>query len=233
MYRSDSKKTGGLLIRIGQALLFCILAAIVFGLPLFLSAGSLRFTNAWLFLGVFCISVLVIFTYLAVKNPGLFEKRMKMEEEDRSQMMIKLSLTLIYLITLVVSGLDHRYRWSRVPLPVVFAFTIVMVLGDVMLFIVMKQNTYGSRSVEIQENQRVIDTGLYSIVRHPMYLAFSVIFCLSPFVLGSFYALISSLLMPVLIAMRIRNEEHLLQKGLKGYGSYMRKVRFRLIPYVW
>jgi protein-S-isoprenylcysteine O-methyltransferase Ste14 len=109
----------------------------------------------------------------------------------------------------------------------------VEVLGAVMLFIVMKQNTFGSRAVEIQENQRVIDTGLYSVVRHPMYLAFSIIFCFSPLVLGSLYALIPTVLMPWLIALRIRNEEQLLRNGLEGYESYIKKVRFRLIPYVW
>jgi protein-S-isoprenylcysteine O-methyltransferase Ste14 len=230
---NKSEKACPTLIRIDKALLFCILAAVLFGVPLFLSAGSLMFTGAWLFLGVFCVSVLIIFIYLAVKDPELFEKRMKMEEEERSQMTIKVSLALIYLVTLVVSGLDHRLRWSRVPLPVVVVFAVVVALGAVMLFFVMKQNTYGSRAVEIQENQRVIDTGLYSVVRHPMYLAFSVIFCFSPFVLGSFYALVPAFLLPWLIAMRIRNEEELLRKGLEGYEAYMRKVRFRLIPFVW
>jgi len=230
---NKSEKACPTLIRIDKALLFCILAAVLFGVPLFLSAGSLMFTGAWLFLGVFCVSVLIIFIYLAVKDPELFEKRMKMEEEERSQMTIKVSLALIYLVTLVVSGLDHRLRWSRVPLPVVVVFAVVVALGAVMLFFVMKQNTYGSRAVEIQENQRVIDTGLYSVVRHPMYLAFSVIFCFSPFVLGSFYALVPAFLLPWLIAIRIRNEEELLRKGLEGYEAYMRKVRFRLIPFVW
>ena len=228
-----NKKTGPTAIRIAKALLFCISAAVLFGVPLFLSAGSWRFTGAWLFLGVFCLSVFVIFTYLAVKDPELFEKRMKMEEEDRSQMTIKVSLALIYLVTLVVSGLDYRFRWSRVPLQVVVIFAVVVALGAVMLFFVMKQNTYGSRAVEIQENQRVIDTGLYSVVRHPMYLAFSVIFCFSPFVLESFYTLIPAMSMPWLIALRIRNEEELLRKGLEAYESYVRKVRFRLLPYVW
>jgi protein-S-isoprenylcysteine O-methyltransferase Ste14 len=230
---NKSEKAGSIVIRIGQALFFCILAATLFGLPLFLSAGSLRFTGAWLFLGVFCISVFFIFTYLAIKDPGLFEKRMKMEEEDLSQTIIKLSLTLIYLVTLIVSGLDYRFHWSRVPRVVVLVFTILEAFGAVVLFIVMKQNTYGSRAVEIQENQRVIDSGLYSVVRHPLYLAFSIIFCFSPLVLGSFYAFILSLLMPVLIAMRIRKEEELLRKGLQGYEAYLRKVRFKLIPYVW
>jgi len=228
-----NKRTGPTAIRIAKALLFCILAGVLFGVPLFLSAGSLMFIGAWLFLGVFCLSVFVMFMYLAVKDPELFEKRMKMEEEDQSQMTIKVSLALIYLVTLVVSGLDYRFHWSSVPLAVVVFFAIVVALGAVMLFFVMKQNTYGSRAVEIQENQRVINTGLYSVVRHPMYLAFSIVFCFSPFVLGSFYALIPAFLLPWLIAMRIRNEEELLRKGLAGYEAYMRKVRFRLIPFVW
>ena len=154
------KETGSPAIRIAKALLFCVLAAVLFGVPLFLSAGSLRFTGAWLFLAVFCLSVFVMFTYLAIKDPSLFEKRMKVEEEDQSQTIIKVSLTLIYLVELVVSGLDYRFRRSSVPLLVVVVFAAVVALGAVMLFFVMKQNTYGSRAVEIQGNQRVIDTEL-------------------------------------------------------------------------
>jgi len=230
---SDSKKNRSIVIRVVKAFLFCALIIILFGLPLFLSAGSLRFAKAWLFLGTIAIPGFLIMTYLAVKDPDLFEKRTTAREEEKFQMLLKLLLTLTFLITLVVSGLDYRYHWSRAPLFVVVFFTLVMIFGNIMLFIVMKQNTYGSRAIEIQKNQQVIDTGLYSVVRHPMYLAFSIIFCFSPLVLGSFYALILTLFMPILIAMRIRNEEQLLQKGLEGYTSYMRKVRYRLLPYIW
>jgi protein-S-isoprenylcysteine O-methyltransferase Ste14 len=209
------------------------LIILIFGLPLFLSAGSLMFAQAWLFLATIAIPGFLMMIYLAVKDPDLFEKRTKVREEEKFQMLLKLLLTLTFISALVVSGLDYRYHWSRVPMFVVVSFTLVMIFGTIVLFNVMKQNTYGSRAIEIQKNQKVIETGLYSVVRHPMYLAFSIIFCFSPLVLGSFYALIFALLMPILIAMRIRNEEQLLQKGLEGYKSYMRKVRYRLIPFIW
>ncbi len=230
---SDSNRSSSIVIRVVKAFLSCAMIIVVFGLPLFLSAGSLRFANAWLFLGTITIPGFLTMTYLAVKDPDLFERRTKVREEGKLQMLIKLLLTLTFLITLVISGLDHRYHWSRVPVFVVVFFTSVMILGAIMLFLVMKQNTYGSRAIEIQENQHVIDTGLYSVVRHPMYLAFSMVFCSSPLVLGSFYALTTALLMPVLIAMRVRNEEQLLQKRLEGYHSYMRQVGYRLIPFIW
>lgn len=230
---SDSNRNRSIAVRVAKAFLSCAMIMLIFGLPLFLSAGSLRFANAWLFLGTIVIPGFLTMAYLAVKDPDLFEKRTKVREEGKLQMLIKLLLTLTLLITLVICGLDYRYHWSRVPLFVVVFFTLVMIVGTIMLFLVMKQNAYGSHTIEIQRNQQVIDTGLYSVVRHPMYLAFSIVFCSSPLVLGSFYALALALLMPVLIAMRIRNEEQLLQKCLDGYDSYMLKVRYRLIPFIW
>jgi protein-S-isoprenylcysteine O-methyltransferase Ste14 len=186
-----------------------------------------------LFLGTITIPGLLLMTYQAVKDPDLFEKRMKVTEEDKFQTLLKLLLTLTFIITLIISGLDYRYQWSSVPLFFVVFFTFVILFGTIMLFIVIKQNSYASRTIEIQENQHVIETGLYSVVRHPMYLAFTIIFCFSPLVLGSFCAFILALLMPILIALRIRNEEQLLQKDLDGYEAYMSKVRYRLIPYIW
>lgn len=230
---SSGKKQRSIFIRIAVAFLFCAMAVILFGLPLFLSAGSLGFANAWLFLGTIGICWMLIFTYLAVKDPDLFEKRTTARGEEKVQSLLETLLTITFLLALVISGLDYRNHWSRVPLFVVVFFTVVLIVGNIMLFLVMKQNTFGSRAIEIQNNQHVIDTGLYSVVRHPMYLAFAIICCFAPLVLGSFYALLLTLFIPVLIAMRIRNEERLLQKGLEGYAAYMGKVKYRLIPYVW
>jgi len=132
---SESKKHRSLFIRVVVAFLFCVLVIILFGLPLFLSAGSLRFAKAWLFLGTIAIPWLLIMTYLAVKDPNLFEKRTTAREEEKSQMLLKLLLTLTFLIALVISGLDYRYQWSRVPLFVVVFFTLVLIFGNIMLFI--------------------------------------------------------------------------------------------------
>jgi protein-S-isoprenylcysteine O-methyltransferase Ste14 len=233
MDEAGSKQPRSVFFRVVVAFFLCGLAIVLLGLPLFLSAGSLRFTKAWLFLGAINIPWFLILTYLAVKDPALFERRTTAREEERSQMLLKLLLTGILLIALVICGLDFRHHWSNVPLIVVIVFTVVLILGNIMLFVVVKQNRYGSRAIEIQEDQQVVEAGLYSVVRHPMYLAFAIIFCPCPLVLGSFYALILTLFMPILIAMRIRSEEQLLQKRLEGYSSYMRKVRFRLIPHIW
>lgn len=158
---------------------------------------------------------------------------MKTIEKEKSQDIYKILLTFVVIVVLLVSGFDYRYHWSTVPIVFVIIFTIAMICGIIMLFIVMKQNSYASRVIEIQEGQRLIDTRLYSVVRHPMYLAYSIIFCFSPLVLGSFYALIPTVFIPLLIAMRIKNEEKVLQKGLEGYDAYMQKVKYRLIPSVW
>jgi protein-S-isoprenylcysteine O-methyltransferase Ste14 len=202
-------------------------------LPLFLSAGSLTFANAWLFLSIVIVSWLLILTYLAVKDPALFEKRTTARREASIQRFLKLLLTGAFLAALIVSGLDYRHHWSNVPVYVVAFFAWVLILGNTLLFVVMKQNTYGSRAVEIQENQRVIETGMYSVVRHPMYLAFLTVFFFSPLVLGSYFGMILTLFMPFLIAVRLRNEEMVLQRDLEGYASYMRKVNFRLLPWIW
>lgn len=233
MVEIENRKNGLNWKLVFKAIVFFVLTVILFGLPLFLSAGNLKFWNAWLFIGAFSIPVFFILIYLAIKDPDLFEKRMRTNEKGISQNIYKTLLTFVFITTLIVSGFDHRYHWSRVPILFVIIFTIVMLCGIIMLFITMQQNSYASRVIEIQEGQKIIDTGLYSVVRHPMYLAYSIIFCFSPLVLGSFYALIPVLFMPLLIAMRIKNEEKVLQEGLKGYDLYMKRVKYRLTPYIW
>ena len=215
------------------SILLCVVVIVLFGFPLFLSAGSLYFPNAWLFLSIIVTAWFLIFIYLAIKDPSLFEKRTTMRKEERSQTTLKLLLTCTLLGALIISGLDYRYTWSYISVYIVGFFAFVVMAGNIMLFLVMRQNTFGSRVIEIQKDQKVIDTGMYSIVRHPMYLAFSIIFGFSPLVLGSYYALTLSIFMPILIAIRIRREETLLKKDLVGYISYMQKVKCRLIPFVW
>jgi len=216
-----------------RALLNCILVIIFFGLPLFLPAGTLRFWNAWLFLGLFDVCFLTILVYLALKNPEYAEKRFRGNETERPQRLVMGLLVTSALVMLVVAGFDYRFHWSSIPGVVVVAAAALIVAGFVMLFFVMSQNSYASRVVEIQEGQKVIDTGFYAIVRHPMYLAFTIIFCFAPVLLGSWYALIPAISIPVLLTFRIRNEEEVLLKGLKGYDAYVRKVKYRLVTFVW
>jgi protein-S-isoprenylcysteine O-methyltransferase Ste14 len=216
-----------------RTLLNCFLVLIFFGVPLFLPAGTLQFWNGWLFLGLFDACFFLILIYFALKNPEYVKKRFKGEEKETPQKIVMSLLILSALSTLAVAGFNHRFHWSTVPLILVIVFTVATIGGFVMLFMVMKQNSYTSRVIEIQEDQKVIDTGMYSIVRHPMYLAFSIIFCFSPFILGSWYSLVTAACIPLLVTYRIRNEEEVLKAGLAGYDSYMQKVKYRLIPYVW
>jgi protein-S-isoprenylcysteine O-methyltransferase Ste14 len=221
------------LMIVARAILNGFLALVSFGLSLFLPAGTLGFRNAWLFLGIFVIGLVTVLVYFALTNSEYARKRLQANEQEKPQRIVMASLILAALAMLIVAGLDHRYRWSRVPVPLVVVAAVIMTASLVMVFIVMKQNAYASRVVEIQQHQKLIDTGTYSIVRHPMYLAFSILFCVSPIVLGSFFSLIPAACIPVLLTFRIRNEEQVLSKGLAGYDQYMKKVKYRLIPFVW
>ncbi len=141
--------------------------------------------------------------------------------------------TLIFLSGFILSGFDYRYNWSDVPLWLVLLSSIIVLTGYILFFFVMRQNSYASRVVEIQEKQKVIDTGLYSIVRHPMYFAAILMFLFMPIVLGSFFALIPLLVFPFQMNIRIKNEEEILEKGLEGYKKYKQKVRYKVIPFIW
>jgi len=221
------------LILILRFVLNCILVVIFFGLPAFLGAGTLRYWNAWLFIGIFDGCFLTIILYFIAKNPQLVRSRLKGEETEKPQRIIMTLLVLCALIMFAVAGLDFRYHWSHVPIFLVAIFCCIIVGGFIVLFVVMKQNSYTSRVVEIQEDQVLITTGLYSVVRHPMYLGFSLIFCFTPIILGSWMAFIPAVCILFLLTFRIKNEEQFLQKGLEGYTEYMEKVRWKLIPYVW
>lgn len=209
------------------------LSMAVIGVLLFGPAGSFRYWNGWLFMAALFLPMTFVFGYLVTRDPALLRKRMEMHEREKEQKAyVKLSLAW-FLLTFVIPGFDYRYGWSHVPVWLVVVSVVVMVSGYSLFIMTMVQNRYASRVIEIQENQRVIDTGLYSVVRHPMYMAASIMFTACPLVLGSYYALIPTLLLPLLLAYRVRNEEKVLQAGLPGYAEYARRVRFRMIPYVW
>jgi protein-S-isoprenylcysteine O-methyltransferase Ste14 len=203
------------------------------GLLIFVPAGSMKFWNGWLFICALFIPMFCILIYLLVKDPDLLARRMKTKEKEKTQKIYLVLSIIVCLGTFIVPGLDFRFHWSNVPLSVVLISTFIMMSGYLMFFIVMKQNTYASRVIEIQEEQRLIDTGLYSFVRHPMYLAALILYGFAPLVLGSFYALIPMAFLPLLLIIRIRNEEKVLKNGLKGYDEYMKKVEYRLLPFIW
>ena len=216
-----------------RTLLVYLVSLFFVGLLIFFPAGSIKFWNGWLFLGALFIPMFGVLIYLLVKDPDLLAKRMKTKEKEKTQKTYLILSIIVCFITFIVPGLDFRLNWSHVPLSVVLISTIIMISGYLMFFIVMKQNTYASRVIEIQDEQKLIDTGLYSFVRHPMYLAGTILYGFAPLVLGSFYALIPMVFIPILLIIRIKNEEKVLINGLKGYDEYMEKVKYRLLPFIW
>lgn len=210
-----------------------VLAIFFFSSSLFLPAGSIKYWNAWVFIIIFIIPILCFYIFLFIKNPILLGKRLNTKEKENTQKLFQFLMPFLVISTLIISGFDYRYHWSRISIVYIVIFTFVVLIGNIMSLAALRQNIYASQIIEIQEEQKLIDTGLYSFVRHPMYFSASIMFCFSPLALGSFYALIPAIFTPLILALRTSNEEKVLQKGLKGYESYMQKVKYRMIPYIW
>ena len=206
---------------------------ILTALLLFLPAGSLDYWNAWLFLAVLFIPMAITGIYLMIKNPGLLEKRLEVRETEKSQKQVVAMAAIMFVLAFVVAGINYRLQRFNVPAPVVYAASILFLLFYLLYEEVLRENEFLSRSVEIQEGQKVVDTGLYGIVRHPMYAVTMVLFLAMPWILGSPVSFIIMLAYIPITVKRIRNEEEVLAEGLEGYKEYMAKVRYRLIPCIW
>lgn len=216
-----------------QALVKFFCGVIVMGVLLFLSAGTFQWRNAWLLMGILFIPMFFAGIVMMLKNPELLKKRLNAkEQQSEQQLVIKLS-GLMFVIGFVIAGLNFRFRWIILPEIVSWAAAVIFLISYLLYAEVLRENTYLSRTVEVQENQKVIDTGLYGIVRHPMYSVTLILFLSMPFVLGSVISFVIFLAYPVIIAKRIRNEEHVLETELEGYTEYKNKVRYRLIPFIW
>ena len=206
---------------------------ILVGLMLFLPAGTIDYPNGWLFILLLFVPMFLLGVWLMVKKPELLEKRLKSKEDESEQKKV-ISLSLIlFIVGFIASALDYRFRITHLPLWVVIIGAVLLLVSYGLYTEVMRENTYLSRTVEIQENQKVIDTGLYGIVRHPMYFAATLLFLSFPLVLGSGIGFAIFLAQPFLLVKRIRNEEEVLEKGLDGYTEYKKKVKYRLIPFIW
>ena len=219
--------------------LFCeaiakfLLGVVLIGALVFLPAGTLNFPNGWLFLAVLFIPMFGAGLVMMARNPYLLRKRLDAKEKEREQSnVVKLS-GLMFIVGFVLAGLDFRFGWLPVPQWVSIVATVLFLLAYLMYAEVLRENTFLSRTIEVQENQTVVDTGLYGIVRHPMYSATLILFLSMPLVLGSLIAFVVFLTYPLLIAKRIRNEEQVLEEGLPGYKEYKEKVRWRMLPYIW
>ncbi|NMD38452.1 MAG: isoprenylcysteine carboxylmethyltransferase family protein [Christensenellaceae bacterium] len=210
-----------------------ISGALMTALLLFIPAGSLNYCQAWLFLGILFIPMAFLGIYMFIKMPELLKKRLNPKENQKKQtLLIKLS-GIMFLIGFIVAGLDYRFKISILPDAVSYLFAFIFLIGYALYIVVLKQNEYLSRTVEVQQNQKVVDTGLYGIVRHPMYSATIIMFLAIPLVLGSLIAFVIFLVYPAIIVSRLKLEEALLEKELEGYIAYKSKVKYRLIPFVW
>ena len=209
------------------------LGIILVCLSIFLPAGTLAFPNGWILMGILFIPMFLAGIIMMFKNPELLKKRLYTKEEQREQdLVVKLS-GLMFLAGFMIAGLGFRFDWYTLPKEVVIAATIVFLVAYILYAEVLRENTYLSRTIEVQENQKVIDTGLYSIVRHPMYSVTVLLFLSMPLVLGSIYSFMIFLAYPFIIVKRIKHEEEFLEKELDGYVQYKQKVKYRLIPFIW
>lgn len=210
-----------------------IAGIVLMGLVLFLPAGTWNYSNAWLFLGLLFIPMLILGVVLFLKAPELLEKRLQSKEKESTQKGVVAASGLMFIGSFVLAGLDFRFGWTHVPAWVVILAAVILLASYGMYGEVMRENAYLSRTVEVQENQKVIDTGLYGVIRHPMYTATIFLFLAIPVVLGSWIAFAVMLLYPAAIIARIVNEEKVLEEGLQGYTEYKKKVKYRLVPFVW
>ena len=216
-----------------QAILKFLLGVLLVGALIFLPAGSLAFFSGWLLMGILFIPMFFAGIVMMIKNPDLLKSRLDAKEKQKDQsMVIKLS-GLMFLAGFIVAGLGFRFGWFILPKIVTICAAVVFLFAYVLYAEVLRENTYLSRTIKVQENQRVIDTGLYAIVRHPMYSVTLLLFLSMPIVLGSAYSFIIFLAYPFIIAKRIKHEELFLERELPGYKEYKKKVKYRLLPFVW
>ncbi|RKM59314.1 isoprenylcysteine carboxylmethyltransferase family protein [Butyrivibrio sp. CB08] len=217
----------------GQAIGKVVAGIVLVGLLLFVPAGSFAYWQGWLLMGILFIPMLIAGFVMMAKSPELLKKRLNAKEEQSEQKQVVLFSGIMFLAAFIVAGLNFRFGWIVLPNWVVFAGAVIFLLGYGLYAEVLKENEYLSRTIEIQENQKVVDTGLYGIVRHPMYMCTLLMFLAMPVVLGSVISLLIMLLYIPIIAKRIGNEEKVLEEGLEGYRDYKKRIKYRVIPFIW
>ena len=216
-----------------QAIIKFVLGFVIVGVLIFVPAGTFNYWNAWLFMGLLFIPMFFAGIILMVKNPELLKKRLNAEEKENEQKVVILLSSLMFLSGFIIAGLNFRFCWIIIPKFIVIISSVLFVISYIMYAEVLKENTYLSRTIEVQENQKLIDTGLYGVVRHPMYSATILLFLTIPLILGSIISFIIFCAYPIIISKRIKNEEEVLEKELNGYKEYKNKVKYKLIPFIW
>lgn len=202
-------------------------------LLLFLPAGTWQYWQAWVFIALLFVPMTIMGIWLLCCQPELLAKRLNNKEKQKEQKSVVALSGVMFIAGFVVCGLDFRYTWSNPPLWIIISASVVFLIGYILYAEVMRENAYLSRTIEVQAGQQLIDTGVYSIVRHPMYSATLLMYLAMPLVLGSWWALLVFAVYPILIIKRIQNEEQVLAAGLQGYTDYQKRVRYRLFPWIW
>ena len=216
-----------------QAIMKFLSGLIIIGLLIFLPAGTIKFFNGWLFISILFIPMFVAGIVLMIKNPELLRKRLNAKEEESEQKAVLVLSAVMFISAFVLAGLNYRFNWLILPEWAVIVGTVIFLLAYIMYAEVLRENVYLSRTVEVQENQKVIDTGLYGIVRHPMYSSTLFLFLSMGIVLGSLFSFTVLLIYIPIIALRMKNEEKVLAEGLEGYTEYKKKVKHKVIPFIW
>jgi len=206
---------------------------LLLGLIILLPAGTFDYWQVYLYFAVIVVPMLLVILYFLKNDPQFLERRVRTKEKEKQQKIIQITFTFLFLAGFIVSGFDKRFGWSDIPVSRVILADIFILLGYLLVFFVFKQNSYASRVVEVEQNQKVISTGLYRIVRHPMYIGILIMFIPTPIALGSYWGLISMGSIPFALALRILNEEKVLCHELPGYKEYCQTTRYRLIPFIW
>ena len=216
-----------------QAIIKIIFGVLIVGGLLFIPAGTLKYWNAWLLMGLLFIPMFIAGIILLIKNPQLLEKRLNAKEKEKDQKQVLVLSAIMFISGFIVSGLNFKYNWTKLPNIVIIISSFLFILSYILYAEVLRENTYLSRTIEVQKNQKVIDTGLYGIVRHPMYSVTIILFLTMPLILNSIISFIIFLIYPFIIIKRINNEEKVLESELKGYKEYKEKVKYKLIPFIW
>ena len=203
------------------------------GIFTLLPAGTFNYWQVYLYFTVLVVPMIFVLIYFLKKDPRFLERRTRTAEKVKEQKLIQLLNLPVFISAFIVPGLDRRFGWSDIPVEVIIATDIVILCGYIFIFLVFRQNSYASRIIETESSQKVISTGLYSVVRHPMYLGVMIMYLPTPLALGSYWGLIPMALLPVTLVLRILNEEKILRENLGGYKEYCTKTRYRLIPYIW
>ena len=216
-----------------QAILKFTLGVVLVGALIFLPAGTLSFFNGWLLMGILFVPMFFAGIVMMIKNPELLKSRLEAKEKQKDQSVVVKFSGLMFLAGFIVAGLDFRFAWLPLPHGVSVGAAVIFLLAYVLYAEVLRENTYLSRTVKVEEGQKLIDTGLYGIVRHPMYMVTIFLFLSMPVILGSWYALLVFAFYPAIIIVRLKDEEELLTRELAGYAAYKEKVKYRIIPFIW